>query len=146
MRFILALILLLSVTTAVAQDDPFLAGDALQAEIAKSCAEGCVTFSREHAAEFEAQLKATIAQREDGSNCAAHRPKHRPPIAGKAFLAAILSALWFVGFLAVADRVERRSYRRAGRLQVVAILGPVIGALACFINQFDGWVWSWSGW
>lgn len=67
MRYALALILLLFVTTAVAQDDPFLAGDALAAEIAKSCAEGCVTFSREHAAEFEAQLKAIIAKREQAA-------------------------------------------------------------------------------
>lgn len=51
--------------SAVSQDeDPFLKGDALQAEIAKSCQDGCITFSREEAAEFERQLQAVLAAKQ----------------------------------------------------------------------------------
>lgn len=67
MRYALALILLLTVATTVAQDDPFLTGDALAAEIAKSCTEGCVTFSHEQSAAFEQQLNAMIHRREQAA-------------------------------------------------------------------------------
>jgi hypothetical protein len=49
------------VTSAITQDDPFLKGEELQAEIRKSCAEGCVTFNREEAADFEARLQMLVA-------------------------------------------------------------------------------------
>lgn len=53
------------VVSAVSEaEDPFLKGDALQAEIAKSCADGCITFSREEAAEFERQLQAVLAAKQ----------------------------------------------------------------------------------
>lgn len=45
-------------------EDPFLKGEALQAEIAKSCADGCVTFNRDEAEEFERQLQAVLAARQ----------------------------------------------------------------------------------
>lgn len=52
----------LAAAPAVAQD-PFLSGEALQAEIAKNCADGCVMFSREQAAEFEDRLGMVITNK-----------------------------------------------------------------------------------
>lgn len=50
---------------AIAQDeDPFLKGDALQAEILKSCADGCVTFNRQEADTFQGQLESLIARKQ----------------------------------------------------------------------------------
>jgi hypothetical protein len=49
---------------AVAQDDPFKSGEALQAEIAKDCAEGCVVFSRQQASEFERQLGEILTSKQ----------------------------------------------------------------------------------
>lgn len=59
----IALCLILVTTSSISQDDPFLMGAALQAEIEKSCAEGCVTFSRQEAADFEQRLARILAQR-----------------------------------------------------------------------------------
>jgi hypothetical protein len=61
MRFVVALALLLT-SVAVAQDS-FLKGDELKAEIAKSCADGCVTFSREEADLFQQQIEAFVQQK-----------------------------------------------------------------------------------
>lgn len=64
MRKILAAVMAAGVAVAVAQDDPFLKGEALQAEVLKSCAEGCITFSREEAADFQAGLDKLIAAKQ----------------------------------------------------------------------------------
>lgn len=53
----------LAASFATSAQDPFLAGEALQAEIVKSCAEGCVTFSREQAAAFEERIGMVIARK-----------------------------------------------------------------------------------
>lgn len=62
-KYLFAALLVASV--AVAQDeDPFLKGPVLQAEIAKSCSEGCVTFNRQEAEKFQEQMEALIARRQ----------------------------------------------------------------------------------
>jgi hypothetical protein len=48
----------------VSSQDHFLTGDALQAEIAKSCSEGCITFNRAEAVEFEGQLQELLRQKQ----------------------------------------------------------------------------------
>jgi hypothetical protein len=63
-RYILAATLAVSVAVAVAQDDPFKQGDALAAQVARECADGCIVFSRERAAEFEEHLGKLIGKRE----------------------------------------------------------------------------------
>lgn len=50
--------------SVIANDDPFLKGDALQAEIAKSCADGCVTFSRQEAEAFQVQLDKLLVKKQ----------------------------------------------------------------------------------
>jgi hypothetical protein len=57
---VLATIVACVATTTVAQEDAFLKGDALQAVIAKDCAEGCITFNREEAEQFEAAMQALV--------------------------------------------------------------------------------------
>lgn len=47
-------------SVAVAQDDPFVKGEALQDVIRKNCTDGCVTFSREEAAKFEEALQKLL--------------------------------------------------------------------------------------
>jgi hypothetical protein len=54
----------LAAGVAVANDDPFKSGEALQAEIAKDCAEGCVVFSRQQASEFERQLGEILTSKQ----------------------------------------------------------------------------------
>jgi hypothetical protein len=61
MRFVVALAILLA--GSVLAQDSFLKGDALQAEIAKSCADGCVTFNREEADLFQQQIEAFVQQK-----------------------------------------------------------------------------------
>jgi hypothetical protein len=58
MRFVVALAILLA--SSVLAQDSFLKGDALQAEIAKSCADGCVTFNREEAEAFQEAMDKII--------------------------------------------------------------------------------------
>jgi hypothetical protein len=52
------------VALPVSSQDQFLTGEALQAEIAKSCSEGCVTFNRQEAHEFEGQLQEILMQKQ----------------------------------------------------------------------------------
>jgi hypothetical protein len=47
----------------VSSQDNFLQGEALQAEVAKSCGEGCITFSREEAKVFEMQLQDILMRK-----------------------------------------------------------------------------------
>jgi hypothetical protein len=61
-RLFVAAFLAAGVAVAVAQD-AFLKGDELAAEIAKSCADGCVTFSREEADLFQQQIEAFVQQK-----------------------------------------------------------------------------------
>lgn len=63
MRYILCAALLCA-TSVIAQDDPFLKGEELQAAIAKSCSDGCVTFNREEAEAFQAQLELLLAAKQ----------------------------------------------------------------------------------
>lgn len=64
MRYAIAALAACFVTSAVPQD-VFLTGEALQAETAKSCAEGCVTFSRQEAENFQAQLNKVLRQKQE---------------------------------------------------------------------------------
>jgi hypothetical protein len=50
----------LAASVAVANDDPFLKGDELKADIAKKCGDGCVTWSRVDAAAFEEELDMIV--------------------------------------------------------------------------------------
>jgi hypothetical protein len=63
-RYFIAATLAVSVAVAVAQDDPFKQGDDLKTQVAKECADGCIVFSRERAAEFEERLGKLIGKRE----------------------------------------------------------------------------------
>jgi hypothetical protein len=62
-RIFVAAILAAGVAVAVAQD-AFLKGDDLAAEIAKSCADGCITFNHEEAENFKQQLDMLIGQKQ----------------------------------------------------------------------------------
>lgn len=55
---------LLAAGSVVAQDDPFLKGDELKAAIERDCADGCITFNRQEAQEFQEQLDRLIAIRQ----------------------------------------------------------------------------------
>lgn len=59
----LALILAATAAASVAADSPYLTGDALQADIARKCAAGCVTFSQDEAAAYEQGMGAILEQR-----------------------------------------------------------------------------------
>jgi hypothetical protein len=50
----------LAATVAIAQEDPFLKGDALRENVATKCADGCVTWTREEAAQFEKELDMIV--------------------------------------------------------------------------------------
>jgi hypothetical protein len=50
----------LAASVAVANDDPFLKGDELKADIAKKCGDGCVTWNRVDAAAFEEELDMIV--------------------------------------------------------------------------------------
>ena len=50
----------LAVSGAVAEDGPFLKGAALQAEIERNCAQGCIVFSPVEALELQAQIDAFV--------------------------------------------------------------------------------------
>jgi hypothetical protein len=63
LRYILAASIAVSAAVS-AQDDPFKQGDSLKAQIEADCAEGCIVFSRERAAEFEDHLGKLIGKRE----------------------------------------------------------------------------------
>lgn len=64
-KLALFLILLLACAASVASaDDPFLSGEALSAQVAAKCAQGCVVFNREEAAEMERQVNAILARRQ----------------------------------------------------------------------------------
>jgi hypothetical protein len=57
------MILVLYVAPALAQtqsDDGFLKGEALQAEVDKSCGDGCITFNRDEAAKFKEAMKELV--------------------------------------------------------------------------------------
>lgn len=55
----------LAVGPAVAQqEDPFLTGDALQAEIAKSCADGCLVLNRQEAQNLTRNVASVVGERE----------------------------------------------------------------------------------
>lgn len=47
---------------AQTEDDIYLMGDALQAEIAKNCQKGCITLNREEAAQVKASMSANITK------------------------------------------------------------------------------------
>ncbi len=52
--------------SAIAQD-PFLKGDALAADMARNCADGCVTLNREEAANLSRALSNMVEQaRQEG--------------------------------------------------------------------------------
>jgi hypothetical protein len=57
-RLLLAACLVAGV--AIANDDPFLKGEALKADISRKCAEGCVAFTREDAATFRADFEEIV--------------------------------------------------------------------------------------
>ena len=59
-RFLAALALCCA--SVVAQDDPFLTGDALLEDI-KRCADGCIVMTREEAAALMQQVQAVVDQR-----------------------------------------------------------------------------------
>ena len=58
----LVAVVLLATTVAVAQDDPFIKGPELAAEIAKSCKDGCVTFSHEESEVFKAEMDRLLGE------------------------------------------------------------------------------------
>lgn len=64
MRLPLLAALAVCAALPVSSQDHFLTGEALQAEVAKSCAGGCITFSREEAAKFEEQLQEILARKQ----------------------------------------------------------------------------------
>lgn len=64
MRLPLLAAIAVCVALPVSSQDEFLKGEALQAEIAKSCAEGCITFSREEAARFDKYLQDILARKQ----------------------------------------------------------------------------------
>jgi hypothetical protein len=45
---------------AVAQDDPFMKGDTLRENVAKRCADGCVVWTREEAAQFDEEFDVIV--------------------------------------------------------------------------------------
>lgn len=51
------------IPAAIAQD-PFLTGEALQAEIARNCEEGCIVLSREEAKQLTRNVAGIVAERE----------------------------------------------------------------------------------
>lgn len=61
MRSLIAATLAAGLAVAVAQD-VFLQGDALLREVEANCAEGCVVFNREEAAQLETAINALSAQ------------------------------------------------------------------------------------
>jgi hypothetical protein len=64
-RLFAALCAVCFVASATPQgEDEFLKGEALQAEIAKSCANGCITFNHEEAAAFQDALERLLAQKQ----------------------------------------------------------------------------------
>jgi hypothetical protein len=60
-RLLIATVLVVS--GAVAQDDPFKQGDALQAEVSTDCKEGCVVLNRQQASELERQFEVILARK-----------------------------------------------------------------------------------
>lgn len=60
----LVLIAALAVTPAAIAQDPFLTGDALAAEVASHCAEGCVVLSRAQADALMANVNQVLQRRE----------------------------------------------------------------------------------
>jgi hypothetical protein len=57
-RFLLAASL--AATVAIAQEDPFIKGDALRENVAKRCADGCVIWTREEAAQFDEEFDVIV--------------------------------------------------------------------------------------
>jgi hypothetical protein len=55
---------LIAAGSAVADESPFLTGEALQAEIARNCAEGCVVLSPAEAAALTLSVQAMVNERE----------------------------------------------------------------------------------
>lgn len=55
-----ALIACIVVPVVVVAQDPFIMGDELKAKVERDCADGCVIFTREHAAAFEQQLELIL--------------------------------------------------------------------------------------
>jgi hypothetical protein len=64
MRLPLLAALAVCAALPVSSQDHFLTGDALQAEITKSCGEGCVTFSRKEAEAFNEQLQDILMRKQ----------------------------------------------------------------------------------
>ena len=61
--FILCVVLACIAVPVVIAQDPFTTGDDLQATVARECAEGCIVFSRQRAADFEQQLELILTAR-----------------------------------------------------------------------------------
>ena len=53
----------IAASSVVAQDSPFLKDEALAAEVAANCAQGCVVLSQEKAAAFMEAVNAELARR-----------------------------------------------------------------------------------
>lgn len=59
----LLLLAVLFAASVLAQDSPFLKDEALTAEVAANCAQGCIVFSPEKAAAFVAEVNAELDRR-----------------------------------------------------------------------------------
>jgi len=54
----------LAAVPAIAQDDPYKTGEDLQSVVKAKCANGCIVFSREEAAELEQTLNRVLSQKQ----------------------------------------------------------------------------------
>jgi hypothetical protein len=64
MKRAILLAALLAAGPAMAQDTPFLKDAALNAEVARNCADGCLVLSPAEAEALMAQVQAMVLQRE----------------------------------------------------------------------------------
>lgn len=67
---------LLAAGTAVANEDPFLKGSDLKGRVERMCQEGCLTFNRQEAEDFQDQLdKLITAKRKEAFQAGMHAQK-----------------------------------------------------------------------
>jgi hypothetical protein len=63
-RIVVLAVVLFSAGVSADDPSPFLTGDALTAEVARNCAEGCVVMSPQEVALLTQSVNAMLAQRE----------------------------------------------------------------------------------
>jgi hypothetical protein len=67
---------LIAAGSAVADESPFLTGEALQAEVARNCADGCVVLSPTEAAALTLSIQAMVQEREQRAFEAGRKHEH----------------------------------------------------------------------